>query len=408
MSCAFIILSNKFLKPNKKFTDNVHQQLTKIPKVLGANALIAEHLHNHGYFISQSVFSSEIELPSANKLSSLQQHQPAYRLKESDIEEVLGALDLSLDKQEMATLIERYNKNFDASLLSTLLMWKKIPPQSKETTKKDLIAFNKYLKILVSRIAKVSLILTELKRKRQELNTHKKHKRSPTKSRSRSQQDSHIQDLARKIERLTSRLAAMQSGNEALFTGGRVSAKSYSDWVRELKNSRHGQRMIRKIEKIIVNSLNKEQVAMQKNYDEKLDTQKMILKLHYKQKFLEHFQALNLSNEPLMRKPLQPKNENGGGRGCSSTSTPPSASKKVKKWNYKQSSKKCSMKKSTNAVEEPKAKNKVLSKGIFGGDVEDKENVATSVKGEDENENETEQDRKIRLKNVERLINDAK
>lgn len=365
------------------------------------------------------MFSSEIELP-ANKLSSLQ--QPAYRLKESDIEEVLGALNLSLNQQEMALLIERYNKNQDTSLLSTIINWKKTPPppEPKETTQNDLIAFNKYLKVLVSRIAKVSLILTELKRKRQELNlkTHKKHKKSP--ARSRRHQDSQIQDMAKKIERLTSRLAAMQSGNEVLFTGGRVSAKSYSDWVRELKNSRHGQRMIRKIEKIIVNSLNKEQRAMQKNYDEKLDTQKMILKLHYKQKFLEHFQALNLSNEPLMKlvPPLQPKkNENGGG-ACSSSSPPPPASKKVKKRNYKQSSKKCSMKKSANAVEEEsKAKNKVLSKEIIvggGADEEDKENVATRVessssveKGQGKDE-ETDQDRKIRLKNVERLINDAK
>lgn len=60
----------------------------------------------------------------------------------------MGALEMSLKPQEMTELMAKYNKDTDQSLLSTLLahaFCKKSPKET--TTQKDLMAFNKYLKI---------------------------------------------------------------------------------------------------------------------------------------------------------------------------------------------------------------------------------------------------------------------
>lgn len=380
--------------------------------MLGANALIAEHLHSHGFFLSQSVFSSEIEFPgNCGKDNDPVQN---YRLKQTDVAEIVGALNYSLKSQELNQLMDKYNKDVHRSLLSTLLdnaCWKKQP---NATSQKDLIAFNKYLKILVSRIAKVSVILSELKRKRMELNKPHRHVKSPHRHQQRRsrREDSQIQDLAKKIEKLTNRLTA-NGGKEfpVVCGGGGSSAKSYRDWIKELKESRHGQRMIRKIERIIVNSLNKEQAAMQKNFDEKLETQKMILKLHYKQKFLEHFQALNLSNEqPKTRKlPLNDLN----GLPAEERERIHSRTTRKQKDERKRTSrrKKSSPSDSSSEQQENGKVHKLTSKRherkVLAEEVKENQLKGGKEQGKEKNLEDV-QERKIRLKNVERLINDAK
>lgn len=397
----------------------------KPPEVLGANALIAEHLHNHGYFISQSVFSSEIELPGNGRTIH---EQPPFRLKQSDVEEIIEALNLSLKPTEVTALIERYYSDTKASLLSTVLAknctgGKPNQVHSKDNSQKDLIAFNKYLKILVSRIAKVSMILTELKRKRLELIKRK----SPTKShhqhrhrrpKSGNREKNQIEDLTKKIERLTSRLTSLQNsqinGLSGVNFGGCASPKSYGDWIRELKDSRHGQKMLRKIERIIVNSLNKEQLAMQKNFDEKLDTQKMILKLHYKQKFLEHFQALNLSTEPLMKLPLRDVIGNGKSGKLTPTPVDIGAPSKRKRKNHRDSKKKSSDSSCTNnngRLKESKEKcvaNKLITKDRKVEEEDGKENDTKKESRDGGTILQNGEERSVRLRNVQQLIKDAK
>lgn len=381
--------------------------------MLGANALIAEHLHNYGYFISQSVFSAEIEFPG--KANQDHYAPGVYRLKQSDVEEIVGALEMSLKPQEITELMAKYNKDTDQSLLSTLLAhasWKKSPKET--TTQKDLMAFNNYLKILVSRIAKVSMILSELKRKRLEMNKPQRHvKGSPSRSRHnrrRQWENSQIKDLAKKIEKLTIRLTDIEVplDKKGIATG--PCAKSYRDWIKELKSSRHGQRMIRKIERIIVNSLNKEQAAMQNNFDEKLSTQRMILKLHYKQKFLEHFQALNLSNEPSSLGKLPLRDVNGfPGKILGSSSQNKKKQANGKKAftsdivNYDKKVSTENHKLISNGQTHIKRRGEPMQEG--------KENCITAEvkpKDEDRLKGKAFQEREIRLKNVEKLINDAK
>lgn len=349
------------------------------------NALIAEHFHTHGYFISQSVFSAEIELPASG-------NEANYRLKQSDIEEIVGALVLPWKAKEIGQLIERYNKDTRRSLLSTLLA----NNSPKETSQRDLTAFNKYLKILVSRIAKVSLILTQLKQKRLEM--HKPASKHG-KSRRNRRENSQIHELAKKIDKLANRLTAVtihtqpDDGKEMTF----IAAKSYRGWIKELRESRHGQRMIRKIERIIVNSLNKEQAAMQRNFDEKLETQRMIQKLHYKQKFLEHFQALNLSNEPsssmfARKHPLSDAN------GLPSRVVKsPMRKRHEKRERVSGHGKPSSESSARESKENIKVHNLISKSGRDRGRTKKEANDEKVV-----------QDRNIRLKNVERLIEDAK
>lgn len=230
--------------------------------------------------MTESVFSAEIELPKLGETGSL------FRLKHPDIKEILGAaLNQAGKDRDIEGIVECYERNKTKSLLSVLLSAQN--PKLLDTTTHDLLAFNKYLKILVSRIAKVSLVLSELKRRRKELNQGKLS--TPTKKRRRSSGNNQIRELVRRIERLTNRLSTLHPNNANNATTD-LHRMTYQDWIRELKSSKNGKKMIRKIERIIVNSLKREQMVMER----KLDSQKMLWRLHYKRKFLEQFHALNL------------------------------------------------------------------------------------------------------------------
>lgn len=260
------------------------------PETLGINALIAEHLHNQGYVLTESVFSAEIELPKLGETGSL------FRLKHPDIKEILGAaLNQAGKERDIEGIVECYERNKTKSLLSVLLSASN--PKLLDATTHDLLAFNKYLKILVSRIAKVSLVLSELKRRRKELNQGKLS--TPTKKRRRSSGNNQIRELVRRIERLTNRLSTLHPNNATTD----LHRMTYQDWIRELKSSKNGKKMIRKIERIIVNSLKREQMVMER----KLDSQKMLWRLHYKRKFLEQFHALNLPMDAKLNEKDKPE-----------------------------------------------------------------------------------------------------
>lgn len=422
------------------FAENIQKQPPPpTSTLLGLNALIGEHLHSQGYYLSQSAFSVDIELPRPSHPADDSARN--YRLKQADIKEVLGALNLPMKSQQVSKIIEKYHNSTDTSLLATLLLecagWR--GPQLKEhrqqstnddggrDSRKDLMAFNKYLKILVARIAKVSIVLSELKRKRTELNKQKCRRSSPRHNHRSRRENSQIQDLAKKIDKLSQRLYDIQSttGNEFSIGncggGGQGSSgKSYNEWIKELRDSRHGQRMIRKIEKIIVNSLNKEQLTMQRNFDEKLETQKMILKLHYKQRFLEHFQALNLSNEAATKgvRPTPPLTvskfpvRNKHGLQADVEVHHPLRKTKTKRKKQKQEQipeKSTESSGKEDKKEEPKVKsNRAVSKQD-SAEVVDGNQVVQVTMGDKKNvKTSSGEERGIRLKNVEQLIKDAK
>lgn len=189
-------------------------------------------------------------------------------------------------------------KSSKRSLLTTLL--RHFARKQGSNSPDNLSIFNSYLKVLVKRIAKVTLVLTELKRRRSQ-RPHSVN-RSPVKRKESRQ----IMDLVRTIEQLTNRLSQSIPPAKA----ERCSAeRSYTAWIEELKESKQGRKLMRKIERILLKTLQKEREEVQKTCEEKFETQKTIIKLHYKQKLLEHVQALNLSSEPFMVAATKTKRE---------------------------------------------------------------------------------------------------
>lgn len=343
----------------------------------------------------------------------------------------MGALKMSV---KIPDLMDNYQKNSQQSLLTTLLLSfnnSSCTEKKANNPQGDLIAFNKYLKILVSRIAKVSAILTELKRKRIELNKpSQRHQHKSPRSRYHRREASRIHDLAQKIEKLSNKLSFIQNSSplKTKTTTNKKGdfnwpSKSYRAWIKELKDSAHGQRMIRRIERIIVNSLNKEQAAMQRNFDEKLETQKMILKLHYKQKFLEHFQALNLSNELLVRHatngeskkvPSEDANTHPSVVVVPSRKTRKRTEKKQKLISDKISSTTATASSTAEDEQCKENRRRPLNSVTLSETGKEERGEGNELKRKKdkrrgkEEEEEEQRGREIRLKNVERLINDAK
>lgn len=61
----------------------------------------------------------------------------------------------------------------------------------------------------------------------------------------------------------------------------------YSEWVRHLKNSKFGHRFIGHIESYQQKVINREMEKMKKQFEEKLENNRLLIKLYYKQKLLE-------------------------------------------------------------------------------------------------------------------------
>lgn len=65
----------------------------------------------------------------------------------------------------------------------------------------------------------------------------------------------------------------------------RFSEKDYGSWLKELKNSEHGRKFIDRLEISLQKTMEKERENLEKLYEEKTNNYRMLIRLHYKQKY---------------------------------------------------------------------------------------------------------------------------
>lgn len=127
-----------------------------------------------------------------------------------------------------------------------------------------------------------------------------------TKSKRKSKQ---FQDILNSIEKLSATVDKCSQNMENLIEMAKINSKSkicdnlvekssssnnrkdrlkdmdYATWLRELKTSDNGKKFIDRLESSIHKVMEKERANMQKLYDEKTNNYRMLIRLHYKQKY---------------------------------------------------------------------------------------------------------------------------
>lgn len=68
----------------------------------------------------------------------------------------------------------------------------------------------------------------------------------------------------------------------------RFSDMDYGSWLKELKTSEHGKRFIDRLEESLQKTMEKERQNLDKLYEEKTNNYRMLIRLHYKQKYDNH------------------------------------------------------------------------------------------------------------------------
>lgn len=204
---------------------------------------------------------------------------------------------------------------------------------------------NRYLDILTDRIREMSKSLVEvhsespskrksiadtsaalesnLKKTLDQINANVNHL---TKSKRKSKK---LQDFLQSIDRLSTNLETCASNMERLLVtvtnecgelkkpSATVERKEnaievdYCTWLQELKTSENGRRFVNRLETSLQRTLAKEQQTFEKIYEEKMNHYRMLIKLHYKQKYAKNGKGSNISSpvtKNVMEHPL--KNDN--------------------------------------------------------------------------------------------------
>lgn len=120
------------------------------------------------------------------------------------------------------------------------------------------------------------------------------------------QKNKRFQDILNSIERLSASLEKCSGNMENLLTANtskpspiepvatkiventkqdRLSEMDYVTWLNELKISEHGRRFIDRLEVSLQKTMEKERENLEKLYEEKMTNYRMMIKLHYRQKY---------------------------------------------------------------------------------------------------------------------------
>lgn len=179
---------------------------------------------------------------------------------------------------------------------------------------------NRYLDILSERVREMSKSLAEK-------NVHKPQKKTTDSSAQESslkkdlnqiienlnrlskskQKNKRFQDILNSIERLSASLEKCSDNLENVFSNNfikpsladapavapskigakadRLSDMDYVSWLQELKTSENGKKFIDRLEISLQKTMEKERENLEKLYDEKMNNYRMLVKLHYKQKY---------------------------------------------------------------------------------------------------------------------------
>lgn len=196
---------------------------------------------------------------------------------------------------------------------------------------------NQYLDILSDRLNKVLEAVNEKPQKQnktsadtisQELSLKKDLRKMVgninrlTKSKGKSKQ---FQDILNSIEKLSATVEKCSENMENLIQMATINIKSknndnlvesssfsnnrknrlnnmdYVTWLKELKTSDNGKKFIDRLESSIQKAMEKERTNMQKLYDEKTNNYRMLIRLHYKQKY----DGENKSGKPAESQPME-------------------------------------------------------------------------------------------------------
>lgn len=84
----------------------------------------------------------------------------------------------------------------------------------------------------------------------------------------------------------------------------RLKDMDYATWLKELKTSDNGKKFIDRLESSIQKTMDKERSNMQKLYDEKTNNYRMLIRLHYKQKY----DVENKNGKPTELQSVEPEN----------------------------------------------------------------------------------------------------
>lgn len=168
---------------------------------------------------------------------------------------------------------------------------------------------NRYLDILSDRLSEMSKTMHEKHSKRtsnesvsQESSLRKDLRKMIeninrlTKSKQKSKR---FQDILNSIERLSSSVDKCSGNMENLLMAAktnvpekntnaqkdRLSDMDYATWLKELKTSEHGKKFIDRLESSLQKTMEKERENLEKLYDEKTNNYRMLIRLHYKQKY---------------------------------------------------------------------------------------------------------------------------
>lgn len=120
-----------------------------------------------------------------------------------------------------------------------------------------------------------------------------------------------ITRLTNEVERCSSNVAKYSN---AISQSSKDSARgtkpplNYTDWLREMTGSNFGQRFIRNLENAQEKAIANEVQRIKETFNEKFQTTRKLIKLHYKQKTFEKFRSTMLSS-PVIQTRLDDFNE---------------------------------------------------------------------------------------------------
>lgn len=99
-----------------------------------------------------------------------------------------------------------------------------------------------------------------------------------------------VEKCSEKLDELLMAVNVQTKGTEAVEKktsnkNDRFSEMDYGSWLKELKTSEHGRKFIDKLEVSLQKTMEKERENLDKIYEEKTNNYRMLIRLHYKQKY---------------------------------------------------------------------------------------------------------------------------
>lgn len=320
-----------------------HQKSHRIvlsPLIFATNTLVAEFLYEQGCHFCLSVLATEV--PYKNSIPDFEQSSK-FRFNDIELKEIFEAVGVSakLSDEITAIYVNPAPNQINTSLLFSILkiMFKKISvPQTitysqkssqtavdnridkclcekrnqvDDVTEKYFKQFSAYLEILSEHIMKLTNNIKDYPKKIEKSGKFNKLNQSleriseDLKLISQSDKSNmNIGTIVEKITRLTEEIERCSVTFEKCIDLFKISNKTvnslkektievenhssnYSDWLWKFKASKYGQKFVASIEAKHKLEIQKENENMRRVYESKLEQNRLMLKLYYKQKMIE-------------------------------------------------------------------------------------------------------------------------